>query len=458
VNIIERVFRKQTVFDVVIRDESGHQVVDRTVYVPYAKTNLSDGTPYHIIYDEYMNPIDELVYHLNVRMKGYSPNSVDRAVTSLRLLAAFCEATGCSGFHIPEELCSDFDDFLRRGGKVCSRTAAEYFNDIKTFLLATDHAGDPLMESTTRRRREEGADGVERLVTVTTYTHSPKVSGERDKMCPPHNSVGDYVAITDVMGQTKRFSNGKVRLPDITGRILLTLLFFLARRIGACLGLTIEDVSSCLIVETGQIAPSLYFRERLTDVKGQMCKFGYKPKSKADYASKDYIREYNRPKNCFIVTQELHDLLVRYVINIHGNAARNQKQRYATTVADTVNPEKFREEWGRYGITENHYLFLDTLGDRLGRETWRQRLHGYFREAGVAIGPGKSPSHSWRHTLAYTMKKELGMTDAQIAAYLGQDNPASSQVYSRPDLPDIADMHEAITAKIKEMIDNLKNG
>jgi len=434
----------QSAYDICSRDKNGHKVVHRTIYARYAKVPMPNGTVRHIIYDEQMCPIEPICHYLKERAKKYSPNTVERCVAALRLLVVFCEAHGINDFMIPDEMCNEFVEFLRRGGKVTSGTAAEYFNDVKGFLIDSGHKNDPLMAATTKIRYSEGADGKIRPEEHLAYVYAPKRSHEREKVSPPHNSLNDYFSmLTEIR-----------KKGDAAGCIILIMLFLLGRRIGEVLGLTIEDVSTRVDESTGEIQHCLYLRDRCTDITGQFAKNRFIPKTTNDYKSNDYIDLYNLPRDCIIIEGWMYELIKEYILTKHQEAAMKHPQKYKNAKADIVNPDKFQEEWG---LEENHYLFLDNNGSCLRKHAWNKRMHQYFQLAKIPLGRGKGINHSWRHTLGYIMRHELHMKQYQIAAVLGHMNPNSSEVYAKGDYKDIVEWQGMICRYVLDRYEEFKN-
>ena len=447
--IKERKFRSQIVFDVYYRDSDGHEVVNHTVYVPYVRLPRQGAADVRIIYDERMRPIESIFWYLNKTLidQGMTDGTIDRRVSSLRKLVGYCEAHGYRDFTIPAEECSDFVVFLRADGNVSSRTQQECFNDIKHFLQETGHKDDPIMETMPTTRFHEGADGQMHREVKDRYIHAPRRSHDRDKVCPPHNREEDYAAMNDAMKTERTFKNGRRRNADVAGIIILFLMFYLARRIGEVLGLTLEDISTYVLHDTGEVTHCIYLRNRSTDELGQKAKFRSSPRDTLGY-NDNYMNENKLTKNCILLDDAEYQMLVDFARNTHEKARLNPKA-YADSLADTVDPEKFHEEWGALGFTENHYLFLNSRGERLRYRAWYDRIVRYYGEAGVVLGRGKSPNHAWRHTILNILVNKLGYTKAEAADYAGHSNTASIDIYSRADSLQVAQMQ----ATIKDYID-----
>lgn len=449
--ITQRTYQHQTVFDVCERASDGRATVVRTLYVCYARTTLTDGTPWHIIYNEGMEPIHEISRYLNIGLKEYSDATVTRKVTALRLLVAFCTAYGFRDFFIPELYCGDFNEFLRRDDRAQSSSTREYFSDVREFLEYTGHVDDPLLTHSTRTAWLTGADGEERPTTYKDYKHAPKKNSDKGLMCPAHNSLEDFAAILKTMqSATEHGPEG-----DLAGCVIVYLMFKLGRRIGEVLGLTLEDLSTIVSTETGEVRDCLIFRNRLSDRTGQSAKNRMHPENVSAYRSRDYINLSQSSRNCIVLEKDVHDMLKSYIDYAHPKAQTNHPEHYAGTVADIVDPVRFRAEWG---LPENHYIFLNDWGGVLRKEAWNKRLRVYYERTGIPYGNGKSINHSWRHTTAWLMRHRLHMTSHEIADYLGHKNINTVEIYARADYDTIGRLSHKVQQYINHEIQSLTNG
>lgn len=446
--IKEHIRQHQNTFDVCERSNDGRLKVVRELRVRYARTTNKDGEIRHIIYDEQMRPIQPIYRYLNVGLAKLTPDTIVISVSPLRLLVAFCEAYGLKDFYIPELYCEDFVEFLYRNDKTQSTTAALYFQKIRGFLSYIGHDEDPIMAHTACSTWTDGADGRPREATYKNYKYAPKRDNERDMVFPEHNTVKDFYDIENVM----RTHEGRFVKGDVTGCILIGMELMMGRRRGELLGVTIEDISTKVDEKTGEIMHVLYLRNRVTDVSGQFAKTRKHPKSVAYYKNLDYIRSYKHPRNCIWLSDELYRLIKAYIETEHRLASERHPEHYATAVADIVNPEQFAKDWG---MEENHYLFLNYWGGRLKKDAWRLRLLEYYRLAGIPVGHGKSPNHSWRHTAAWILRHMLHKSTREIADYLGQKRTASAEVYAKADFESITELNAIVQKYIRHELEEL---
>lgn len=435
-----------SVFDVCTRDSKGQKIVLRTIRAVSIVTQTSDGRMCYLIYDESMKVIEPIYRFLRLKTgcngRTLAPNTIEHRRTSLRYLVVFCEAYNLKDFFIPELYCNDFVDFLYRENNQSS-SAAVYFSDIKLFLKFIGHEKDPIMTVSYRKGFVEGADGVSRPALVERYIYAPKPNIDREKVCPPHNTIEDFVKIQKVMSDAG----------DITGCIIVILEFYLGRRNGEVLGLTIEDVATRVNVETGEVSHCLIIRNRRTDRTGCSAKNRTHPKSVKQYSNPDYIKEYSHPKNCIQIDDAMFELIQRYIKVEHQQAMTEHPERYAEGVADVVNPEQFNADWD---MIENHYLFINNLGGPLTKAAWNKRLHQYYNLAGIPLGVGKSINHAWRHMIAYILKHELHWEDTKIADYLGHKGPGTVKVYASADYETMGAIYQTVGEYITGKINSLK--
>ena len=443
--INERTMFGQTVYDVLEQGPDGRSHVDRTIYVPFVKVALPDCRTVYIIYDEDMRPISSIYRFLNEKgHAGTSQNTLERKVTSLRYLVAFCELHFLRDFHIPEHLCPAFIDFIYGEPRRMSSSVRGHFLDIVSFFrfLRYDSSSEPLMEFDGKTVIQMGADGLSHPVKMRSYRYSPAVNHDKNKLCPLHVSVHEYYKLLKVIKDAG----------DFTVCIMVTLEFYSGRRVGELLGLTVEDLSTCVDTETGEVSPCIFVRNRVGDGRRRSAKRRIIPNSVADYASRSYIQEYSSPYGCFVIENSMNELLHMYYKKVHGNAQHNSPGYYAQAEADIVDPKRFHSDWG---LDRNHFFFLNSFGAPLTYGTLYKRLMKYYALAGVPVGHGKSPNHGFRHGLGYLMRQEMGVSSEKIAAMLGHRGTGSVDVYANADVMTIARLNDDVSKFISGQLDSL---
>ena len=144
---------------------------------------------------------------------------------------------------------------------------------------------------------------------------------------------------------------------------------------------------------------------------------------------------------------------MKYYNKYHVWAMNEAPGYYSTGEADIVNPETFLSDWH---LDKNHYFFLDSRGGPLTYAAWYKRLIRYCRTAGVYVGAGKSPDHSFRHGLGFIMRQEMHCSDEDIAYALGHKGTSSVDIYANADIFTISALNNRVMQFISGKIDSLK--
>lgn len=171
---------------------------------------------------------------------------------------------------------------------------------------------------------------------------------------------------------------------DLESILIVTLMFTCGFRIGEVLGLTTEDIrvdsqKKCIVL-----------RNRLSDEQYQYAKNLGHPKSNDDYKKAWYKRSGG---TCLVaISDALYESIVNYIDRIHKPYLKAYNS--PTLLADRVEEET-------EGV--NHYLFMNTTGDRLTIANWNNILRKYFDKAGIKrdrIVKHSNLNHRFRHSYA----------------------------------------------------------
>lgn len=212
------------------------------------------------------------------------------------------------------------------------------------------------------------------------------------KRVPKYISLDEYIRLMEIARKRS----------DWVGIMLMHLMFRYGMRLGECLGLTHEDYVMMRI--KGILVPTLILRNRLSDAPDQKAKGRLSPRSKADYDSEPYIKQWRDDDYSHIYLTESDDT---EFVNAFEKFMRENRERaevlfpdnYRKCEADIVYPKDFKEK----GLKTNHYIFINRLGKCLTAQYWGQRLKEYFIEAGIPVDKGKKTnnlSHRFRHGFA----------------------------------------------------------
>lgn len=409
---------------------------------------LQSSTQY-ILYDEKMNPIEDVCWYLNTFCADKSPNTRSNIATALRLLFVFCALFDIDWKQFPSSYVPEFKSFVKRMGPEYQKgtrtniTCNTYLSCIRGFYFAFGLSDGPLTRSRFTKAEVLGADGDARYVNGKKYDVAFKVDSKID-LRPDFNDKDDF----------DRFQKKALEKDDITAWILAELMFVHGFRIGECIGLTIEDIVTDIDETTGEIKRFLCIRNRKSDVRtrGQLAKGRHTPLAHESYSDTDYVKEYNKPSNLKCITEDFYNILKMYVESEHKRAAKEHPKRYATNVADIVNPEKFKQDWG---LETNRYFFLNTCGNELHVGTWNDREKIYFHEIGKATDKGvrdKGLNHLWRHGVADHMVNKLGMSKHSASVYLGHKHESTTDIYLNPSVDELADQRRKVQQAIHKSI------
>lgn len=400
-----------------------------------------------ILYDEHMVPIDEANWYLNSWCADKSFNTRNRIATALRLLFVFCELNNIHWKQFPQSYIADFKAFLKRIGpeyqtaSPTNVTCNSYLSDIRGFYFSFGLNDEPITRCRIGKAEVIGADGQVRVAEVKKYEVSFKADSKLD-LRPDFNDSQDY----------ENFQKLVVEKQDITAWILCELMFTLGMRIGECLGLTIEDIITEVNDETGEVLHFLCLRNRKTDRRCQCAKGRIQLADTQSYDDADYVAEYHKPKNLKYIPEELFRVLDLYIKTKHAEAAIKYEDRYAKSVADIVNKDRFASEWG---LKENHYLFLNYYGNQMKESTWNKREKKYFHEIGIATDKGrrlKGLNHRWRHGTADHLLNKMGKSKQAVKEYLGHKNASTTDRYLNPSVEELAIMRQEVQKDIHHSI------
>lgn len=125
---------------------------------------------------------------------------------------------------------------------------------------------------------------------------------------------------------------------------------------------------------------------------------------------------------------------------IHLTTTKNQKERYIVLSDEVLHLMRDFADKTFYAIKDNEYIFRNTHGRRLGRDSVEEIHHDILRRAGIPdLRDGKGPRiHDWRHTFTVHAFKHMADngTDMYVAlpilsTYLGHGTIMATEYYLR---------------------------
>lgn len=382
-----------------------------------------DGQTVRIVYSSALEPVDYMCRFLLDKYAEAPLSTASQALSALKILAAFEEATG-----VPFESFDDSDTeaFLLFLRGACRRsyllsyelTTARSENTISSYLKVYRNLARYLnLGCSPFLARIKMSDGSSR------YAIAP--SDPEPFETPPFITVEEFLRIEEVI---KR-SYGLVEL------CMVRLMFEHGLRVGEALGICTQDCEAAKD-RNGVMRYRVYLRNRAGDGRDRRAKNLMDAKRDSDYRKPGYNKRkvgYHSVK----ISESLYFDLLQYMEESHGLASGAfAARREATAAADSVT-----------GQEGNRYLFLNSLGRPLRGETWNRRLRKIFTEAGIPIDKKVKSSglnHRFRHGYAMVLKHTLKLDDFKVMELLRHGSITSQAAYDNPTPEQIGEMQDEV--------------
>lgn len=125
---------------------------------------------------------------------------------------------------------------------------------------------------------------------------------------------------------------------------------------------------------------------------------------------------------------------------IHLTNTKNQKERYIVLSDEVLHLMRDFADKTFYAIRDNEYIFRNTHGRRLGRDSVEEIHHDILRRAGIPdLRDGKGPRiHDWRHTFTVHAFKHMADNGIDmyvalpiLSTYLGHGTIMATEYYLR---------------------------
>lgn len=178
-------------------------------------------------------------------------------------------------------------------------------------------------------------------------------------------------------------SDSKLPEADIESILIVTLMFTCGLRIGEVLGLTTEDI----VKEKDKYF--LLLRNRLSDMPGQYAKNLTHPSTAEDYKKSWYHKESGCSK--VEISKSVYECIMTY------------KNNLLDKYIELIHSPDLDADCVDEGTLTNHYLFMNTAGDRMSSMTWNTVLRSYFDKAQIPRDKDIKSSnlnHRFRHSYA----------------------------------------------------------
>ena len=125
---------------------------------------------------------------------------------------------------------------------------------------------------------------------------------------------------------------------------------------------------------------------------------------------------------------------------IHLTTTKNRKERYIVLSDEVLHLMRDFADKTFYAIRDNEYIFRNTHGRRLGRDSVEEIHHDILRRAGIPdLRDGKGPRiHDWRHTFTVHAFKHMADNGIDmyvalpiLSTYLGHGTIMATEYYLR---------------------------
>ena len=400
---------------------------------------------YYFVYDELMRPIEASFGFLNVFLKDKSTNTKLMYMNALKILYSFEAIIGTKLKDFTPSDVEMLKDFMlgicRPGETIVFEGLTERTPEtVNQFLGVYRKYLEFRQEKNEYLSARKGVSIRNRNIATGEVNYSRgykvKVNTAIKEEVPKYISLTDYSNIIKLIRQDY----------TIREECIVRLMYETGLRIGEVLGLTNEDVVS--EGTDGEFHNTVYIRNRLTDKRYQLAKTVMKPSSTASYKSKAY-NTHNAGYQTVYITDELYELLGKYIDEAHESSRAKYQGRYETsTVADSV-----------CGNADNFYIFINNYGSRLSNVTWNETLLKIYRETGLEVDEkirDNNLSHRFRHGFAMFQIQHMHRDSVELAALMRHKSIASVMKYYRPTISDKIKLKKSFTEELYSLIPELK--
>lgn len=446
-------------YEISTMSESG--AVYKSYIHPRAVIVPRKGRDYYLLYNSNMEVLHDAFDYINRFLQGKATNTLIRAHSAMKFLAAFEEIIGKSLEKFTYQDITSLKYFLHGyspKGQIyelnlittrTNDTVNGYLSVYRSYLKFKEINEHPLFNTTERIKkispgfREKNTRGVNYSSNERAYTKPVEV--------PKYISVDEFVRILEYV---------RARY-DIMTEIIIRLMFQCGLRIGEVLGLTAED----LVMENverlprrdayrfkDRYIPIAYLRNRVSDSKDQRAKGCMKVVSRKQYETADY-KLYNNGFQFVVVPQDLFDLINEYIEDKHIKARELSRDRYyKKTIADRV-------EKGNEYDDDNYYVFINSIGTPISASSWNDRMRDIYKATGIEVDRNRRKNnlnHRFRHGYAMFNIQYCHVEPTILADLLRHGSLESVMCYYNPTISDQIKLKNAFVEDMYERIPELR--
>lgn len=414
-----------------------------TIHIRTAEV-LIDNRMYYILYDENMDPDEELFEFVNKEMGNQSDNSKSKALHALKYLRSFEEIISKSIVEFTRFDADNLSSFLKgrsyKGEETAfygltersPETVNGYLSLYRSYVKYKGIAEHPLLEQRFNNSRFNSKN------SVIKQPYKVKQAIPVKESIPMYISLEQYISIINYVRQEGL----------LFAECIIRLMYDAGLRIGEVLGLTDEDLQE---TDEGFV---LYIRNRTSDSLDQNAKTCIKVFSKDMYETEEYNTMF-AGYQLAPISEELFELIDKYFDTERNGVIKKHPENYEkSAVADTVS-----------GTGEkNSYIFLNRQGRPYSKATWNNLLREIFKACDISLDKGTRKhnlNHRFRHGAAMYRVQYLHMDILDLAVFLRHKSTSSVMKYYRPTVSDqirIKERYEKALHKHIPAIDPYKDG
>lgn len=459
--------RKNAYNKYLVDTDTNENTLLKTVNITSA-TRPNVKRDYIILYDTNMNPISEAFEFLNYEYLTCSNNTKYQALTALRLLYSFLELFDLNIENLTGEDINNLKYFLRgmspKGKFISIDLNTERISDTINIYLSIYRKYTKFLGLEDSELNKISPFSVtlydprtEIKVKYEQYEYNERVT-KREKL-PKYITLPEYKRILDCI-------DAEYTLRE---KCIVRLMYEGGLRIGEVLGLTAEDVKRKEYTnkQTGENFESgvIYFRNRITDKRYQLCKRHIIPTNKRTYSTRAYKDDVDK---AFIST-DLVDMIDDYINDKHDSYYRKSdlsKARFESnykkyTETHIVNYSENLDAEHNNILDTNYYIFINSLGKPLNISTWNKILREIFKKCDIKLDINKKEhnlNHRFRHGFAMFMRQYKKVSLMDLKKLMRHASISSTEIYDNPSDEDIAAIKKDYSETLEELLPMVLEG
>ena len=440
--------KNHSIYRVVTLDDAGH-IKDEKRFDCKIEYIKKDGEMKAILYDKDGHIREEPDKYLNDYLRGCSEASRRQAATALNSLHVWCDMTMTDHKNLSMQDIRSYQDFCRGisieghlGGPVtfrCAKTVNAYYAWIKKYI-EFNQWNLTAFSSRVKRRIDTVIQDIPVSVSVSS---------------DPNRLREDPMDYTDPkMHLTPKESKRLLEIIESSGNntalVMTKLMLFVGLRIGAVIGLTLEDIET-YVDDNGEEKHQIILRNRVSDHRDQHCKGLYHPVRVEEYEAPTYdsYRKWEIPLADF-----LYEDIMTYIQETRDPQrvpAAVLKRIRKDAAADNVHPNQ--------NNNNNEYVFVGRSGRRMTTWTYNNWLKKYFTMLSIPVDHQKKStncSHRLRHTFAmyFAHYSENKKTRNELKTLLTHNSILSSEAYYTPTKEERAQLQVDCQNEILKMLND----